>query len=118
MVLMVNGLFKSINKVNILKDISFSINENEILGLIGPNGSGKSTIMKCIAGLYHPTSGEITINGYDIDKDRVNALSNMGVSIEYPALYPNLTGEDHFKWSQNGKNWIKAELKKWKILVA
>ena len=40
MVLMVNGLFKSINKVNILKDISFSINENEILGLIGPNGSG------------------------------------------------------------------------------
>ena len=61
MVLMVNWLFKSINKVNILKDISFSINENEILGLIGPNGSGKSTIMKCIAGLYHPTSGEITI---------------------------------------------------------
>ena len=57
MVLMVNGLFKSIHKVNILKDISFSINENEILGLIGPNGSGKSTIMKCIAGLYHPTSG-------------------------------------------------------------
>ena len=40
MVLMVNELFKSINKVNILKDISFSINENEILGLIGPNGSG------------------------------------------------------------------------------
>ena len=40
MVLMVNGLFKTINKVNILKDISFSINENEILGLIGPNGSG------------------------------------------------------------------------------
>ena len=69
MLLMVNGLCKSINKVNILKDISFSINENEILGLIGPNGSGKSTIMKCIAGLYHPTSGEITINGYDIDKD-------------------------------------------------
>lgn len=118
MVLMVNGLFKSINKVNILKDISFSINENEILGLIGPNGSGKSTIMKCIAGLYHPTSGEIMINGYDIDKDRVNALSNMGVSIEYPALYPNLTGKDHFKMVAKWKNWIKAELKKWKILVA
>ena len=62
MLLMVNGLFKSINKVNILRDISFGINENEILGLIGPNGSGKSTIMKCIAGLYHPTSGKIMIN--------------------------------------------------------
>lgn len=49
MVLMVNGLFKSINKVNILKDISFSINENEILGLIGPNGSGKSTIMNDVS---------------------------------------------------------------------
>lgn len=111
MVLMVNGLFKSINKVNILKDISFSINENEILGLIGPNGSGKSTIMKCIAGLYHPTSGEITINGYDIDKDRVNALSNMGVSIEYPALYPNLTGKDHFKMVAKWKKLDKSRIK-------
>ena len=111
MVLMVNELFKSINKVNILKDISFSINENEILGLIGPNGSGKSTIMKCIAGLYHPTSGEITINGYDIDKDRVNALSNMGVSIEYPALYPNLTGKDHFKMVAKWKKLDKSRIK-------
>lgn len=111
MVLMVNGLFKSISKVNILKDISFSINENEILGLIGPNGSGKSTIMKCIAGLYHPTSGEITINGYDIDKDRVNALSNMGVSIEYPALYPNLTGKDHFKMVAKWKKLDKSRIK-------
>ena len=110
MVLMVNGLFKSISKVNILKDMSFSINENEILGLIGPNGSGKSTIMKCIAGLYHPTSGEITINGYDIDKDRVNALSNMGVSIEYPALYPNLTGKDHFKMVAKWKKLDKSIL--------
>lgn len=111
MVLMVNGLFKSISKVNILKDISFSINENEILGLIGPNGSGKSTIMKCIAGLYHPTSGEITINGYDIDKDRVNALSNIGVSIEYPALYPNLTGKDHFKMVAKWKKLDESRIK-------
>ena len=111
MILMVNGLCKSINKVNILKDISFSINENEILGLIGPNGSGKSTIMKCIAGLYHPTSGEITINGYDIDKDRVNALSNMGVSIEYPAFYPNLTGKDHFKMVAKWKKLDKSRIK-------
>ena len=88
MVLMVNGLFKSISKVNILKDISFSI-----------------------AGLYHPTSGEITINGYDIDKDRVNALSNMGVSIEYPALYPNLTGEDHFKMVAKWKKLDKSRIK-------
>ena len=111
MLLMVNGLCKSINKVNILKDISFSINENEILGLIGPNGSGKSTIMKCIAGLYHPTSGEITINGYDIGKDRVNALSNIGVSIEYPALYPNLTGKDHFKMVAKWKKLDKSRIK-------
>ena len=80
MVLMVNGLFKSINKVNILKDISFSINENEILGLIGPNGSGKSTIMKCIAGLYHPTSGEITINGYDITNNYTPGKTSLTVT--------------------------------------
>ena len=68
-VLIVKDLCKNINKASILKNISFDIEENEILGFIGPNGSGKSTTMKCIAGLYHPTSGSIVINGYDIYED-------------------------------------------------
>ena len=66
MVLMVNGLFKSINKVNILKDISFSINENEILGLIGPNGSGKSTLLKALTRLLRCSMGCVYLNQEDL----------------------------------------------------
>lgn len=111
MLLIVDGLSKSMRKTEILKDISFGIDENEILGLVGPNGAGKSTIMKCIAGLYHPTKGTITINGYDIDKEREKALSLIGVSIEYPALYPNLSGKEHFemvaKWKKLDRGRIE-----------
>lgn len=108
--LIVNNLCKTINKVNILKNISFEIDENEILGFIGPNGSGKSTTMKCIAGLYHPTSGSIFINGYDISQQREETLSQIGASIESPALYPYLTGEEHFKLVAKWKGLNKTRI--------
>lgn len=97
MILEVNHLSKKIKKKNILNDISFNVGDNEIVGFIGPNGAGKSTTLKCICGLYIPTSGSINIAGYDLSKDRQNALSKLGVSIETPALYPDLNGHDHFK---------------------
>lgn len=110
MILQVRELNKSIKKKKILKNISFSIQEKEILGFIGPNGSGKSTTMKCICGLYYPTSGSIKIDGYDVIDEREKALSQIGVSIESPALYPNLTGEEHFRivsaWRNLDKNRI------------
>lgn len=96
-VLTVKGLKKKFGKNEILKGISFSVQENEIVGFLGPNGSGKSTTIKCICGLYHMTEGEIAVCGHDIGKDRAAALEQLGASIEAPALYPQLTGEDHLK---------------------
>ena len=86
-ILKVEGVSKQIKNHKILDNISFSIFENEIVGLIGPNGAGKSTIMKCITGLYHMSEGKITICGHDLKSDSSNALKNIGVSIEYPSLY-------------------------------
>lgn len=97
MILEINNLTKKIGNKTILKDITFDINENEIVGFIGPNGAGKSTTLKCLAGLYYPTSGTIKINGYDIVNQRIAALKQIGISIENPALYPDLSGYDHFK---------------------
>lgn len=96
-VLKVENLQKSFAKKEVLKDLSFTINEGEILGFLGRNGSGKSTTMKCISGLMAFDSGSVSICGFDIKKDRIKALEKIGVSIEAPALYPNLSAYDHYK---------------------
>ncbi|WP_054252466.1 ABC transporter ATP-binding protein [Neofamilia massiliensis] len=96
-VLKVENLQKSFGKKEVLKDLSFTINEGEILGFLGRNGSGKSTTMKCLSGLMAFDSGSVSICGFDIKKDRIKALEKIGVSIESPALYPNLSAYDHYK---------------------
>ena len=65
-----------------------------MVGLLGPNGSGKTTIMKSITGLAQPTEGKITVFGAPA-ADRERALAKVGALIEQPALYENLTAQDH-----------------------
>lgn len=55
-------------KKQILKDVSFEIDEGDILAFIGPNGSGKTTTIKLILGLQNIDKGKVTINGFDIEK--------------------------------------------------
>ena len=50
--------------VHAVNDISFSIQEGELIGFIGPNGAGKTTTLKCLSGLLYPTSGSVSILGY------------------------------------------------------
>ncbi|MFF2448805.1 ATP-binding cassette domain-containing protein [Neobacillus sp. NPDC058068] len=65
--------------VNALKDISFSINQGEIVGYIGPNGAGKSTTIKIMSGILAPDTGKCTIMGYTPWKDRTEYVKNIGV---------------------------------------
>ena len=60
-------------------DISFSINEGEIVGFIGPNGAGKSTTIKMLSGILHPDIGSICVNGYIPYKQRKKYVANIGV---------------------------------------
>ena len=90
--LVVNNIKKSFKDKLVLDGINFSIEKNEIVGLLGKNGSGKSTLMKIIAGLQNPKDGKIEIMGFDISKNREKALENLGISIESPALYQSLIG--------------------------
>lgn len=69
-VLDVLNLCKSYGNHLVLDDISFSIRENEIVGFIGPNGAGKSTLMKCLCGLIHMDSGNVTICGHDMQSQK------------------------------------------------
>lgn len=110
-ILEIENVSKIIKKRTILDQISFSVDENEIVGLVGPNGAGKSTLMKCITGLYHMSSGTVKICGYDLNENSALALENVGMSIEYPSLYPELSGHDHFKLIANWKKLDNERIK-------
>jgi len=77
------GAFKSLfnrkyKTIEALKNVSFTINEGEIVGYIGPNGAGKSTTIKIMTGIISPTSGECQINGYNPFKDRQKYVRDIG----------------------------------------
>ena len=86
------NLCKSFGKKQILKNVSFSINEGDILAFIGPNGSGKTTTIKLILGLQKIDSGEVLINGLDITKNFEEAIRKVGAIVENPDSYMYLTG--------------------------
>ena len=65
--------------VEAVKNVSFEIDEGEIVGYIGPNGAGKSTTIKMLSGILLPTAGNITVDGLNPFEDRKNYVSNIGV---------------------------------------
>ncbi|MBU8880005.1 ABC transporter ATP-binding protein [Bacillus sp. FJAT-29790] len=81
----------------VLKDISFEVREQEIVGLIGLNGAGKSTTIKHVIGLMEPHSGMITISGKTFHKDKEGYRRQFTFVPETPILYDELTLEEHLK---------------------
>jgi len=74
-----------------VKNISFEIKENEIIGLLGPNGSGKTTTIGMILGLLKPTSGEVLINGLKIEENPIEILQKINFISPYIELPKKLT---------------------------
>ncbi|MDB3972935.1 ABC transporter ATP-binding protein [Gammaproteobacteria bacterium] len=90
------GLDHSTDSVNVLYDINLAINSNQTIALKGPSGSGKSTLLNLIAGLEKPSSGEICLNGININKLNVNELANfrnenIGIIFQFFNLINDLT---------------------------
>lgn len=94
-VLSVSQLQKRINGRMIVKDVTFEIQAGQIFGFLGPNGAGKTTTIRMLVGLIRPTAGRILINGYDLHKDHVHAMRNVGCIVENPDLYPYLSGYEN-----------------------
>ena len=84
-------LSKDYNGKDAVKDISFQLNKNEIIGILGPNGCGKTTTIGMILGLLKPTKGKVLINGIEIENQRVNILDNLNFISPYIELPKKLT---------------------------
>ena len=87
----VKNVTKKYGKAVAVEDISFSINDGEIVGLLGPNGAGKSTTMNILTGYIEQTSGEVTIEGYNTLRKPRKAKKQIGYMPEGVPLYPELT---------------------------
>lgn len=97
-----------------VNDISFTINDNEILGFLGPNGAGKSTTMNMITGYLPMTRGTVNICGEDISRNPVQAKKNIGYLPEIPPVYPDMKVNEYLKFCAELKK-IPASLRKEQI---
>jgi len=87
----VRNLTKKYGQFEAVKGISFDVHEGEIFGLLGPNGAGKSTTLEIIETLREKTSGEVTVNGYNLDDNPNEIKKIIGVQLQASGFYPGLT---------------------------
>lgn len=87
----VNSLVKHFGPIQAVKGISFDVNKGEVLGFLGPNGAGKSTTMKMITGFLEPTAGKVTVGGFNILENPIEAKQKLGYLPEGAPSYGEMT---------------------------
>ncbi|MDX9755338.1 MAG: ATP-binding cassette domain-containing protein [bacterium] len=85
-----DNLQKTYSRVTAVKDVSFHVEEGEILGFLGPNGAGKTTTMRILTGYTPPTSGRASVAGFDVTKDSIEARRMIGYLPENTPLYTEM----------------------------
>ena len=98
-ILEVNNLVKTFRQKPIIKGISFTMQEGEILGILGPNGAGKTTTLQMLLGILTPTSGDVKIFGKDLSTHKSEILESMNFSSTYVDLPWRLTVRENLTWS-------------------
>ena len=94
----VSHLTKKYGPLVAVDDISFTAAEGEILGFLGPNGAGKTTTMNMITGYLSITDGSVSIGGYDILENPLEAKQRIGYLPEQPPLYLDMTVEEYLRF--------------------
>ncbi len=107
----IENLTKYYGNNKAVNNISFTINDNEILGFLGPNGAGKSTTMNMISGFLPMTAGKVSICGTDITKEPVKAKRNIGYLPENPPVYPDLKVLEYLSFCAGLKGIARSERK-------
>lgn len=97
-ILRVENVSKKYGKQEVLKEVSFTLNKGEIVGLVGPNGAGKTTLMKIITGLTPKYRGEVFLDTRNIKIKEKSLTKKIGCVIEAPGFYPEISGYENLKF--------------------
>jgi ABC-2 type transport system ATP-binding protein len=89
-IIIVKDLVKKYGDFTAVKGISFEVKQGEIFGLLGPNGAGKTTTLEIIETLREKTSGEVWVDGKNLDKEAQDIKKIIGVQLQAAGYYPNL----------------------------
>lgn len=111
--LSVHKISKRFDGITAIKDVSFDVEEGEIVGLVGPNGAGKSTLLNIISGIYGPTSGSIIFNKRDITNLSPHSICKLGIAKTFQLVhcFPELTALQNVKVGALFGNFERTPMK-------
>ena len=107
----VQHLTKRYGRITAVDDVTFRVERGEILGFLGPNGAGKTTTMRVITGYMPPTEGKVTVAGFDVFDQAIEAKRRTGYLPETPPLYPDMTVREYLTFVAHIKGVASAERK-------
>ncbi len=106
----ISNLVKVYGNKSAVRDISFTLKDDEVLGFLGPNGAGKSTTMNIITGFLSSTSGTVKVNGHDILEEPELAKKEIGYLPENPPLYTDMTVREYLNFVAELKGVPKTKI--------
>lgn len=104
-----HDLVKAFGLMPILRKLTIGIERGESVALLGPNGSGKSTLLRLLAGLSKPTSGTITVGGWELPREAAAVRAQIGMVSHKALLYENLTARENLRFFARLYNLPPAE---------
>ena len=106
----VKNLTKRYGKFLAIENLNFTVEDGRIYGFLGPNGAGKSTTMNILTGCLAATEGTVTVDGFDIFEDPIEAKRRIGYLPEVPPLYVDMTAMEYLRFVAEAKGVAKKEL--------
>lgn len=106
----VEHLTKRYDRKAAVEDVSFRVEEGEVLGFLGPNGAGKTTTMRAITGYVPATEGRIRVNGFDVQEQSLEVRRSIGYLPENPPLYPEMTVAGYLRFVARIKGVDRADI--------
>ncbi|WP_431110460.1 gliding motility-associated ABC transporter ATP-binding subunit GldA [Winogradskyella poriferorum] len=106
----VNNISKLYKDQKALNDVSFKVNDAEIVGFLGPNGAGKSTMMKILTTYIEASEGSAKVNGFDVSQDKKGVQKSVGYLPEHNPLYTDLYVKEYLNFNANVYGTTKSRI--------